>query len=477
MNTCGVAARVARQTNPSMENNKAYLQRIHWVFLVALPAALLFAFSDYWLVKLISRESRYYFMGLNMIPGTFFYIALGVCTQKWKPIGIAFIVYALLHTLDYVLYEKDRFDIIQRIILFFLSPLPLVTFLAVQYGWRKRLIGVYFLATILSNILFSGFYSMQGLGDNVRGFITISSKTESIVTIFTSMASLVCAVIFMCELMNYIKGKTIGSKSRLINLGNDYNQLQSGLGFWALKMLIWVTLVSCAQHITNHVLYFSRSSSIDSNIQRYFLFIGIITVLSNVCTTLLLGWYLRKFMIEYIITYNNHSKFLYWFSLLPVVGIFAFIIAHFDNSKQAKHSEKLASMAQFAASSTASVTTIFFILLSFRLLFRMISGGEPYFIISLVISVLLFVWMMNDRVGFYVNMTLNLLLLAAGMVIVFATEIGGGGGIAVLFGIVLLNVIHLVLLYPVYHFHDFEYIPAEDPDAATTKEFHLFDTP
>jgi hypothetical protein len=212
--------------------------------------------------------------------------------------------------------------------------------------------------------------------------------------------------------------------------------------------------------------------------KNYFLILSLVAVLSYVFAAAALAWYIRKFLLEYFITYNTHSKFLYWFSLLPVIGFPTFLVAHFENNKQTKYSEKLHTLGRFAASATISITTIFIILLVFRLMFRVVTGTGPVFIISIIISALLFVWMISDKTGFYVNLVLNLALLAGGLIIVFATKIAGQGGItAFLFAMVLLNVMHLLLLYPVYYFHDFEYTPAEDPDAATAKEFHLFDTP
>lgn len=460
-----------------MENNKAYLQRIHWVFLVAVPAAVLFSYAGYWLGEFKSTESSFYFYLLrNFIPGLFFYLALGVCTNKWKATAIAFGLYAAACAMEAYALNPGKFDLPASILIFFFNNVPIVLFLLIAYGWDRKLATCYLFAMVLSYVLFSGFYTAQGLGQQVEGFIHISPKAEQVITVFTGTASLVCGVIFMCELMNYMQGKTVGNKTRLLNLGNDYDPLQTWISFWSLKTLIWITLIGCAQQIGNYTMYFRSSFMGDSDINKYMLFITLVTLLTGICAAMLLGWYLRKFMIESMITYNSDSKFLYWFSLLPVVGIFAFIISQFDSKKQVKHSDKVASIGQFAASSTTSVTAVFFILLCARLFFRLISGDATYLVISLFISVLLFAWMINHRLGFYVNMLLNLALLAGGMIVLFTTEIRAAG-IGLLFGLVLLNLTHLVLLYPVYHFHDFEYIPAEDPDKADNKEFHLFDTP
>ena len=81
-----------------------------------------------------------------------------------------------------------------------------------------------------------------------------------------------------------------------------------------------------------------------------------------------------------------------------------------------------------------------------------------------------------DKTGYYVNLVLNLALLTTGVFAVFTIHLTDQH-IGSMFALVLLNCVHLLLVYPVYHIDDFEYVPAEDPEASPNKEFHLIRHP
>jgi amino acid transporter len=187
---------------------------------------------------------------------------------------------------------------------------------------------------------------------------------------------------------------------------------------------------------------------------------------------LFIAWYLRKFLIEYFITYGIRSKFLYWLCIVPVIGFIVFAILQADNTRQERHSQKVDSMGDFAGSSNTAITAIFFFAIVIRLIMR-IAGGDQVFIFSLGISILLFIWVISSRMGYYVS----LVIAGIGILgVIVATQLISSDSdsvaevLGIYFGLLLLYVIQLVFIYPVYHFENFEYIPAEDPVGTPVRE-------
>jgi hypothetical protein len=459
-----------------MENNKAYLRNIHYVFFIALGLSLLSIYGQSWLRELAGGDS---FFVLNILYYAGLYASLGLMTSKWKETGIAALAVIVLLLANRFAINPQKFDITLRLLFFLLQAVPITIFIALQTGWNNKTIVVYALAMVAVTTLYLGLYADYGLREIMSSIFRYRRMNEmKLLYVILATGSFVTSTVFICEVLNYASGKSSKNKTRLLNLGNEYSKLSGIIVFWSMKTCVWALIATLAHH-----LYFFTGSMGRYDYGRYFdkpgtnyyiLITGLITVLSYVSYGIFLAWYLRKFMLEYFMSFNIRSKFLYWFSMLPIIGFPAFGVAQVDSSKQEGYNDRVNTIGGFESSGTASVTGIFFFLMAVRFLMRIGMGeGIAVVIIPMGISLFLFIWMMTDKNGFYVSIILNLLALTTGIVLMVTSSISREF-VIILFPLVLLNLMHLVLLFPVYHFHEFEYIPAEDPDLEKPAGEHLF---
>jgi hypothetical protein len=206
----------------------------------------------------------------------------------------------------------------------------------------------------------------------------------------------------------------------------------------------------------------------------YYITAGIVMA-AYIITGLLLGWYLRKFLLEVFFTYDIKSKFIYWLSFVPLLG-FLFVLFTVGPAKQQQlYIEKRSSLVQFAESNSSSVVTAFMVLLVIRLLLTL-SDGDAISIIFLLVTGVLFFWMSADKTGFYAYFFINLLLLVSGILMMYFSK-KPADLVGAMTGLVLLGTIQLIFVFPIFHFGEFEFIPAEEPAEEahnTDGEFHLF---
>jgi hypothetical protein len=456
-----------------MENNKAYLKNIHWVLLIAVAASLLSVYSHRWMTGLFSYSSRAPLFILAALSSLLLYTALVIVTFKWKEALIAWGAGLLLSAIKFFLLSPADFNLPVNALLFLLSPVPLFIFLALQVGWQKKLLGIYFLLLAAMRISTLSFYAPMGISEALQIFTFEPESPRKIYSVISQTASFIFLFIVINELLNYARGKNYTGKAVLLNLGNDYSRINSLLTFWILKTTLIVLLAGSTSAISNYLKIPFRGMFQASHkpLSQFLFYTGIIDILSFTAIALFLSWYLRKFVLESLITYNIPSKLLYWLTLLPLIGFFVFLAAQSGNEKQEGYNEKVTTIGRLAASSSVAVTTVFFIVFIIRLLLR-IGGGDTLLIFSLIISVILFTCMMFYKTAFYVSIGLTLLVLAgitAGIIWSRITE-ASGENLPLLFFLFLFNLVQLIFLFPVYHFDQFRYIPGENPDPEPGEE-------
>jgi hypothetical protein len=457
-----------------MENNKAYLVKIHWIFLLALGGALWFTFLPKWLLTILDSPEAMTII-LDGVYKAFLFVGLAIITGQWKKAALTFFLNIILYAGQWLLYKPNVFDLWQNLLIFLLIPLPLVIFIVWQSDFKNRS-GLIYLLVIVAHIIFHmGAYSEGGVRLLLPGITGYWKNTDSYVSVLFTMVAFITTTIFMAELINYAKHKGYSGKTRLLNLGNDYPKRNSLAIIWALKLMSILLLCGTIDFFYAYSKFFSFNNGFyekQPGLFQYFRITCVIDMLSFIVTAMLLGWYLRKFLLEYFITYNIRSKFLYWFSLMPFIGFLSLLIAQVDTVKQYKYNERLSAIGSFAASSTKSITAIFFTILILRIIF-LLDSGEPVLTISPIVNMLLFIWMTSDKTGYYVNIALTILLLLTGIILLVVNSTTGEA-VHIIFGLMLLNLAHLVLIFPVYHFEEFEYIPAKNPDPDPQEEFGLF---
>lgn len=460
-----------------MENNKAYLQKIHWVFLLAAGYSLLYVFTSAWMDRaMFERKS---FTLLNIFHISFLFAALGIITSQWKKTLIAWSIGILIIAADFFLVPDKSIPFVVRFLLLFLSYTPLVVFMGLSFGFTKKLLPAILLIVVANHIQLLGDYSPEGLEDFISrisrmlGYRRDLEMLFRIISIICRTAVFVFQVILLSELMNYLQGKKQAGKTLLLNLGNEYKKTNSLIVFWVCRVMFIVFIAGTASILKNYAYLFSRKleNFPDKNILLYFRYTGIFNLIMIIAAALFYAWYMRKFLLEYFITYNIRSKFLYWLLLLPVVGLIAFIIINADAAEQKEYNQKVNTIGQFAASSTAAITTLFFTSYTIRLILSF--GGEAIYIIYCIAIVLLFIWIITSKTGYYVSLGLNMLLLAASIVSVILAK-KDGPPIYLLFPFVLAGAIQLILIFPIYHFEEFEYTPSENPVAEIPGNAHLF---
>lgn len=447
-----------------MENNKTYLQKIHWVFLVSIAFALMETFLNEWLISISSERTAFVILHILSLSGL--YAALSIATLKWKEAAIAWVIHIAIYIAHFLLlFSKDPVNNNYiRFAFVVISGIPITVFFALQSGWTKKIVPVYFSAIALSLISTLSFNAPRGIENVARSLWTHSQGWESFFILVSETAGMVFTIICLCELNNFMQGKKSKWKTTLLNPGNDYGKLNSLITFWTLKVMLFVIVIGAGYSLQTLLGLIQGTYRLPgatlSGVQNYYRFIGFIDILFFVAIALMHVWYLRKFLLEYFISYNLNSKFLYWLVLIPVIGFIAFAIIQLHDAKQGQYRDKINGIGNFAASSSVAVTAIFIILYLLRLISR-IGAGESIFIVSLIGSLLLFVWFMADKTGYYLIMGLNLLILIVGSAVVFIIA-GRELPIPLIFSLILFNVMLTALTFPVYHFGEFEYIPAEN---------------
>ena len=460
-----------------MKNNTAYLKNIHWVLLLAVAYGLTAIYLSPWVNELFGSGNRiYYSILLSLIYNGITFAGIGVVTSKWKELLIAytlneviFIIYALLVSRDLTHWDQIP------IIFFFVAPIPLTIFVCLQTGFNKQIPLVY-LCVLLSTVV-----SAVGSLDNgpiLRVSEIISSRHgiwADIVRLIFYIPSRVFHVIFICELLNYLRSDSKKPNTLLLNLGNEYGRLNGFIAFWVMK----TTLLLLALGTANNLKILSQARSYrfgydgaGGDYRTYLLTIGFISLIGSVLLALFTAWYLRKLLLEYFITYSVQSKFLYWLALVPLIGFLSFLFMETSQARQQSYNEKVTNLGNFAASSTAAITVIAFIGLFFRIVFRL-SNMDGTVAISVVIACLLFTWMIYSQVAYYLNAIVILLALVAIIVYAFISQYIIDDLIG-FFALLVIGLAQLVLFLPVYHFDKFFYTPGENPEPESGQPRDIF---
>lgn len=459
-----------------MKNNTAYLKNIHWVLLIAVAAGLTSVYVSPWVSESLQSANRIYssiilsflFLGIA-------YAGIGVVTIRWKELLIAFIISEVIF-IGYLLVAGDNYSGTGYllIIYYFLAPVPLTVFICLQVGWNK-IIAAY-LGILLASVilLMSSFDDGQILGLNSL----ISSRHDlwrDIIRIILYIPIRVFYVIFICELLNYLRSDSKKPNTLLLNLGNEYGRLNGFISFWVVK----TSLLLLALGTANYLKILRQSTSYkfgydgsNEGYRLYLLIIGFVTIVGALFLALFTAWYLRKLLLEYFIGYNVQSKFLYWLALIPFIGFLSFLFMETNQTKEQNYNEKVTSLGNFAASSTTAISVIAFIGMFLRLVFRL-SNTDSTVAISVVIACLLFTWMIYSQVAYYLNAVVILLALAA---IIVYTFISGYliDDLIGFFALLVIGLAQLILFLPIYHFDKFFYTPGENPEPETGQPRDIF---
>jgi hypothetical protein len=462
-----------------MKNNTAYLKQIHWVLLLSVASSIIAIYFSPWLYDQFragdysnsSNNTAYASIILSIINGGIAYVGIAIATSKRKESIIAYIFSQVIF-IAFIL-TPGAFSGFKSILFFITAPIPLTVFFALQTNWKKQLPIIY-LAVLLGSLIFT----MSSFGElpMMRMSSSFGRRHEiwgDLLRVVYYTVTKVFHVIFLCELLNYLHSDTKKPRTLLLNLGNQYEKLNGFFAFWVMKTSMLLIAFGAASYLG--VFLESRPGRYSEDYvesRKYFIIIGTISLLGAILLILFIAWYLRRLLLEYFITYNVRSKFLYWLALIPIIGFLSFLFMETNQVKERNYDQKIDTMGNFAGSSTAAISTIAFIGLFLRLVFRL-SDTDPAIVLSVVLAGALFTWMIYSTVAYYLNLVVTLLALIA--IIVFSYITGYmRDEIIFLFALLLISLSQLVLFLPVYHFDKFLYTPGENPEPVPDQPRDIF---
>lgn len=456
-----------------MENNKAYLQKLHWVFLLAIGYGLLYMF------RLFDRDVNLWTQilvtgGLSI---TIQFVALGIITKKTKETIIAWGT-GFIPLITEACIATDAMPPAMRIALFFLYHLPLLVYMGLLYGWNRKLVPAYFFIMIALSFETMGFVADKNISDLIAEMTSDRIYDMKYIGLACRILTFVCLIICVCEIMNYLQGKKYGGKTTLLNLGNEYKKGISILLFIILHLAFFVVVTGIGQSIMDFVRMIIRSDRGSVEPTAYHVFtkiMGIPFVLMQIGAAVFLAWYQRKFLLESFISFGVSSRLVYWIMQVPLLGIFGYIVAVSSGIEKNTVAEKVGTLEKLAASSPTAVSVIFFLLMGIRLIMHISSfgEGEGIVIVSDIINMLLFIWLMAAKSGYYAALALNFLSLVFLLLSPFLIGDGEGISLAWILPFATINVVQLILFLPVYHLEEFEYMPAGDPVSEKPENVHL----
>ena len=442
-----------------MENNKAYLNKLPVIFLITLAGvvAQVFLFS-----KRIGDQDD---IRLNLIfnQATHFiilFVGLGFVLNKWKQAIISLGAAIAIMSIGFFLFESKTFgdsstgQVIGFIMGELLYTLPGIIFFMLSKIPSKKIVSIIIVLFILRGI--SAIYYIPESINRLKDILDIDLvryKNYISVAVFTCLH--IFRILFYCELQNYIDAKEMKWHPRLLNPANVYEKLSATIVFFSVKVFMIALTIGLAFQLYNSDFF--RREEGDSFYKVYY-YSNMLEVLFGVVVMFFAAWYLRKFLLEYFITYNITQKFTYWLTLLPGIGFIAWLFC-LQNERAKNFSEKVDSINSFAGSNTQAITAIIVIVMCLRLLFGLAGEAAGVNMFAGIFSLIFFAWFINQRSGYYFNLYLSLALLLVIIVVMLGWPDRKYLAVfSIIFALLLFNAVQLLLIYPVYHFEDFSYL-------------------
>jgi hypothetical protein len=453
-----------------MENNKTYLRHFGLIFLIsALSFILLNVISG--IKPEEYNRNRFFIIFLQSYPVLLFFINTGIATQKWKAAAGSMGIFILVLTSEYIFYSQKWDDHMSRILIFILQELlyiiPFFVFFLFVKTDRKKLPFI-FLGLLLMIGMAGAYQSEKSMEWLSRLFSINLHISRYIFSFVVSVTEQIMIVVLMCELLNYAQGKSKGFQTRLINPGNEYNKLNASVIYWSFKSFLYVSILGCLGKTITYIDVFNNH---DKYILSFVKWPYLITLLFTPFFLFALAWYLRKFLLEFFISYNFTSRFLYWFLLLPGLGFLAWLVILTDSNKQTAFKQRQQSIEKFSADSSFSIVVVFTVLIILQFILS-IAAEQWQVIFPLIVTAVFFAMMVISRTGYYFNLWFNFVVLA---IFTIFLVIGTKKDITPLFyPLVLLNTVQLILIMPAFHFGAFNYISYENDENLRQQDQDLF---
>jgi hypothetical protein len=443
-----------------MENNKTYVNKLGIIFLISLATVLLVTWLS--MDRMTANYSPYSIQNiiLEFLPTVIILVNIGIATKKWNAAVGGMAIFVLLRLIMILIkfnYGNEQYSqalVFTVYILIYLLPYMLF-FLFAGIERAKLPYCILGVLLLLGN---NGLYAAQeGFEPITRLFHIQTTIPRYIFWFLVQLVAKIIHVLLVCELLNYGTGKMNGFKPRLLNPGNEYDKAGGTIIFWTLKAFIFLSVLGCLGSLKAFIEFSDRSySSMRFDFLKWYYLLSLTAVVPLVLAA---AWYLRKFMLEFFISHQQSSRFLYWFLTIPLLGFFGWLFMLADADKNYSYDQRKRSLENFASASREGVVVVFIVLLALRLLLTLTSA-QPAGIITVLISAGLLFALVSSIAGYFLNFYLNLGIMTILLIVVMAGS--GRAEYMILYPLLLFNLAQLTLILPAFHFTAFDYIAYEE---------------
>ena len=176
-------------------------------------------------------------------------------------------------------------------------------------------------------------------------------------------------------------------------------------------------------------------------------------VLAIVCGIALLVFlirYYRKFLVEYFISRNHQTQWLFWIVNIPIIGMLVFPIVALDLNEKTTEEER----TQFFYNKAIYAPRAWWLIGVMALTGFLILGFSPKYMIHetqwllWAFEVCLLIWLAADISGYYA-----MLVLAFISFIVFFSQHPRTDESTITWYVVIFNIINLIILLPVFNLY------------------------
>jgi hypothetical protein len=238
------------------------------------------------------------------------------------------------------------------------------------------------------------------------------SRSFHFKSMFLGVFKMIPIVLILVALYNQLKMNRKWNDF-VIDLGKKINPIV--FLFFVIGSYILLVLFATAI-IDSTMKYFSSGSAMSMEIGNNF-FIGMIKILFYTSTSIFAFWYytiwFRKKTMEFFTSYNLPISYIYFFSMLPVVGlvIWIFLAINLMSSNQSEEKEN----EPIKVLDHKSIFTVYFSVVAVFFVIRMMNSRHPEYFVDSMVDLLLFAVFFAvfylKKLGVYASFALRIILV------------------------------------------------------------------
>jgi len=460
------------------ENNyKRYLHQFPAVLLLALLYGALTLFLSGRNMYVAGKLNYPVFIAVHLCYDLFFFCSLGVVFKDWRAASFSLGAQLILCCLEilvnnYNLQSAGRSTPVINICIEVVRPvayaMPFLVFMTVYGGLKREKL---FVVLLLYWIFYKGNVCTWYTADAIAGYFNWHEDFSGasyrpafntrMITALKQVLGGIMDIIFVAEVLNYLSNPKMRVSARIINTYNDGGVTGNSIAFCAIHFFIGYVLIGIYEYFQRGYIFWY---SVDATLGAYYHVEWVINILCTSLVLMVLAWYQRKLILEVFIARGIHSKVIYWFTLLPIIGIMAWLLILNGHPRQTEQEDGLKTAEQTHTKPLLFITIVMLLLQGYLLyntsgsilVFAVVGGGAS----------LLFIWYSTQPSGYWFYLGTNFFLLAFTLGFCLYHSWGNGEFPAGFPGrswgqlvtLLLFGIVQLLLLLPVYHPQLFEYV-------------------